>query len=897
MGRYECSEAGASKFWEIRVEGTTLTTRYGRIGAKGTSSEKSFGSEDEAQEAAAKLIREKTGKGYALVGEATAEPDAGAGAKKAAGGAAKKPRGVATTLPPFDGVEPKVLQAVASKVQKKADADSYKVSQMLSEGSGVAYGRIGALAWHLVQHGALAAERHYGVLSYLSESASREADPVVVAELCTRLPEAFQPLMKRGYTVMTLLDAYPLDLDRLLVRTYHRDPEAFRSRFDRMKPNIQRAIRFIQGRCGEPVAPEEAADVLDQLARGQASGYGLLTNNDVPVVHEGNLVEHRLQSFENLDHLAERFGTREAWIQALLKYARTGSWTQLRSMWLALQHAPIEELGTLIAGRDANTSSDELQRLPDLLLKDRADTAEALVDAALAIPDDLRQPERGREVRELMLLCAFRKYQAEGREVPVTLDEKLEFKSFPSYSYKPINDLGVTALHGLPRERVVAMAERLLASEFREYLTAAPLAAHFDAGLFERLLAISVQRDNIPHGILARCGAQALPSLVQRLEEAAQNKKRGWHRLVLSCMAEMAEQGQPVAPEYEALVTFDREGGEDLGYTDSAREAMLGRIVRALPLERRVPLVMDRVRSEKYPVRPMAHLDKDAPSEAWNEAALRLIELRNSVKSGDLRTIYEAVGDVLVDALEPNMPQSGGDANLLSTLRNGLPHQQFQRLEKALAGAKETEHQALLRLTKEAQGASRLRTYVLQRVWSHNEDRGYTARPGSLTVSGGKAPGLDEASVPRDGKGEPHKHLFTLDLDDLPELRTNWPGARAVAYFCPEPERGERYDEAIWVPIPMDAEVKAVDGDPIAVVALDVPTDLFRRSKEPSVAMLRKMIFNAAGHVLGEPLWIQEEEGGDGAWVMQVNESLSEANTGDAGSLYVYTRGTTFQCH
>ena len=35
MSRYELSEGSSNKFWEIAVEGSSVVTRYGRIGTKG----------------------------------------------------------------------------------------------------------------------------------------------------------------------------------------------------------------------------------------------------------------------------------------------------------------------------------------------------------------------------------------------------------------------------------------------------------------------------------------------------------------------------------------------------------------------------------------------------------------------------------------------------------------------------------------------------------------------------------------------------------------------------------------------------------------------------------------------------------------------------------------------
>lgn len=62
--RFEMVEGSASKFWEVTENGASLTIRYGRIGTNGQTQEKSFADEAKASAAAAKLIAEKTGKGY-----------------------------------------------------------------------------------------------------------------------------------------------------------------------------------------------------------------------------------------------------------------------------------------------------------------------------------------------------------------------------------------------------------------------------------------------------------------------------------------------------------------------------------------------------------------------------------------------------------------------------------------------------------------------------------------------------------------------------------------------------------------------------------------------------------------------------------------------------------------
>tara|TARA_R110002073_G_scaffold320759_7_gene496529 strand:+ start:17808 stop:18140 length:333 start_codon:yes stop_codon:yes gene_type:complete len=54
----------SNKFWEIEVEGTSCTTRYGKVGATGRTTEKSFATDKAAQSFAEKQIASKTRKGY-----------------------------------------------------------------------------------------------------------------------------------------------------------------------------------------------------------------------------------------------------------------------------------------------------------------------------------------------------------------------------------------------------------------------------------------------------------------------------------------------------------------------------------------------------------------------------------------------------------------------------------------------------------------------------------------------------------------------------------------------------------------------------------------------------------------------------------------------------------------
>ncbi len=61
---FENTADGASKFWEVSVSGTGVTTRWGKIGSDGQTKTKTFATAEKAHAEADKLVKEKTAAGY-----------------------------------------------------------------------------------------------------------------------------------------------------------------------------------------------------------------------------------------------------------------------------------------------------------------------------------------------------------------------------------------------------------------------------------------------------------------------------------------------------------------------------------------------------------------------------------------------------------------------------------------------------------------------------------------------------------------------------------------------------------------------------------------------------------------------------------------------------------------
>ena len=65
--RFEMTDGGSAKFWEVASDGCEVTVRYGRIGTTGQAKAKTFVDEATALRHMEGLIQEKTAKGYAEV--------------------------------------------------------------------------------------------------------------------------------------------------------------------------------------------------------------------------------------------------------------------------------------------------------------------------------------------------------------------------------------------------------------------------------------------------------------------------------------------------------------------------------------------------------------------------------------------------------------------------------------------------------------------------------------------------------------------------------------------------------------------------------------------------------------------------------------------------------------
>jgi len=130
---FEFSDGKSHKFWKITLDGSSHTVHFGRVGTDGQTRTKSFASAAGAQASYDKLIKQKTGKGYALAGGA-AKTAKSASRAKAPAKVKNKPKKKKPS--PSTASEPRPADVNSTRSAPKlyrVDADKFTGKQWTSE--------------------------------------------------------------------------------------------------------------------------------------------------------------------------------------------------------------------------------------------------------------------------------------------------------------------------------------------------------------------------------------------------------------------------------------------------------------------------------------------------------------------------------------------------------------------------------------------------------------------------------------------------------------------------------------------------------------------------------------------------------------------------------------------
>lgn len=885
--RFEFVEGGTSKFWEITEAGLTFTVRYGRIGAAGQTQEKSFATEGLARAAAAKVIAEKTGKGYVEVAaadaaapdhtvasepapEATsavatagavapdAPPPAAAGSRRSTstGGPPKAPKSAAAKpekreVPAFTFYNGKSLgaRALANAAERFAAAtDSrswYEASTRISHSEF----EVDRVLLHMLTHGVFAPTNRLNAVRCAAPLLA--AEPDVALSVMAGLDEALlAPSRSSAPPILAFLP--------VLARVQRDAPADLRAAT--LPPTLAAGALLVRALAGDDVTSDEGAAVvalIGALVPYSASNIKVLDADDRPAS----------VSSEALGAALLRAGG-PRWIRTIPNPGHVPAEVAIP----ALADEPLEEVGRVLSlfnKEILDVRTEAPARFFEVAATLHEQPAGFMRAAGVRLathPDQI--PAGGEDLlhpRDVFDDPGF------GKLGMARLDAWAErwLRQFPgaitatepedeAYSVG-VGLLGL-ALLGVPFSEAMA---RTLLGQPRPYTHAPEL---IDVrGWFERTSSFTSD------GALVW-----IPRLVQLASEHDGDVARCLRITLAAAVRRVVGDIPDVVDDVLSL-------GDPVDY-DTGRAVT--EAIQSLPAARAERVIARTAHLLKDPYEELDFACADASDAAVRRYARLVARGRDS---GDMWDHARKLGD-----LGPRFGPALATALAGETLSDSF----FERLERSvdadvLAHVRDAVGTNVLDLVQEmralADGGPTTRVYVLS--------------PGEGAVGlariGGKPPGFSTEDVPRH-RGRKLAHAFTVDLARVPELAARYPGARTLTVWVQAYSEDTPRAQAL---IPRtDAELSAIPGEggeALDLLALDVPTAIFDEAPNERAAYARRLLYQRPGFLLGGPLWLQMGPSGlDPAFVGQYDERIAPSvNLGDAGICYSFTDRAEWQCH
>ncbi len=559
MERWERTVDGRTEYWELEREAEALTEREGVAGAGPAVRETLCDTTAMAESVAARMAARRERAGFTRV----------SGAPESA------PRAdVQAPRPTYAGLTEERLDALANAVQKAVAGDAHKLAMAIHKVVGAWERRVPA-AWFLVEHGLVPAERMPGLWDLLAEQPALVA-PEALFALLTRLPtgDAFAKLYKYGPPPW-FTEGFDRGLDELLFAAYQLRRDLFDAREAELPAPVRVALDLVRGRSGAPVAAERAQVVLRQIAKAQCE-HGLASNWEMARVEGGAVARPRLADRHAVRAVALRFGSLDAWREAMAGAAVRAPELSVFNQYDGLAACPLADLASKLAGAFSFSTDEELALIL-ALLGERADPPEALVDAASRVEGVGHHRAR---VRDMLAVLAAGRFGDAGRAVPEAVDALLDL-SFFSGVYRASVEPYVKGMAALPRARALAFAERSLATDHGYPQGLAPLLAHPDDALLARIFDKDVSHGYLDPRVVGRFGAAALAHLARVWEATPRDRRRARQAQVLEALATAADRGETVDPSWARYIDFEPPDAQS-AHVDPSYEALRARARKAL---------------------------------------------------------------------------------------------------------------------------------------------------------------------------------------------------------------------------------------------------------------------------------------------------------------------------
>ncbi len=788
-----------------------------------------------------------------------APPAKAKGAKKRA--SKKSPANKAKSLPRFGSLSAKKVESIVAKLAKLKPGDAYKAPNIL-EKAGLGWGEHGPFCWYLAQH-RLLPPTHATIFGELADSVW-SVDAEAVFAVVPRLA------VKNHYLLMPGWSQYA---DTIVWRAQELDSARLEKVLEGAKVALRLGIQLVRGRCGVSVDDADRSAILEGLATVEASAYGLPRSSGV----NGTRLHLEGGPYAAATDLTCLFGTEAEWTSALAKTTKAAKFQTLQYVSPGLAALPLDEFVKAL-GKAQLDSSKKLPAQLAALVELRADDPVALANEAWKLSKGRAQYMR----QDLLLLAMGR---MEPGTVPEGLEDEVDWGRFISYA-TPWSGGQVEgaayrrALEVLGAARTHALATPMLEQAWGQSNILPLMSVHYDESLVARLFALP---DAINYGrIFGPLGMRVMPQLLAALETRPKAKRRKvLEQGVRAVLGFVGRSGETFGEEYDRHLTCL--SGEP--YWQTEERAIFLDALSGMPDARRVAVLERLFEETKQIERPFLGVSKVEDAGFRERAARRIVQGFGKVHDRQtLKTGLEALGPKGIELFRPALLEGAPDTKIFAELRACFDEKTVDKIQKKSGAVEEKPFARLVRLASERANQAAQRIYLLER---RDIDPSVPApRSGSWSRSRAKG-----------GDGE-LDNVITLDLEEIPELASRFPNARALELVGTDLEGGEDWECAQLRPLGADAAAPA-GGNRISVVPVDVPSAIFDYDEcqnDPVLGELRRLVFNRPGYVLGEPMFIQEDYGGEG-FVMQLSEDIGDINLGDSGSLYVFEHSVYMQCY
>ncbi|MCS6796280.1 MAG: toxin-antitoxin system YwqK family antitoxin [Raineya sp.] len=803
------------------------------------------------------------------------------------------------------------FQKIAEKINTQKDY--YKKTDVLIKKFG--YEGITPALWHLITHNYLDINKHSDLFYELT---APNAEIFFTADKVIKILQKLHLVnIPSNYGLTPYWNIY---LDKMTFYAYHQNPRAFDDSFDSFTEQAQKGFCMILARSGKTFPEKYKKEILHDIAT-QVTRFGSLGQAKTGQNKQEFIYYISTNEIVEVGILNSDGGFNEAFYKFIENFGSYAEWQRQLLTTCLNNHANIQPAKCQDAFLTANVeqfcnllkrcSYFGYQKLHNLFISRNFSISE-LEKCAQLLDDGWQKGYKA----EIALTVAILQCQDQNLPVPEWYDEWLSLSSFYWGETNGILfdglDFTKKALEYLGKERAYRIILAKLESQY-EWEKGFAFLTWIDKKDWDKFF-IKLQSSHNQNLYYARSfiiflSELDLAVLEEKVNQFSQNQVIYEIFIAsivvhLSNLAEKRNHWDEKFDEYIKLHIWKSQYQDDFEYY---LLPYYKKVASFLPSERVEKIFLPQINlNESTFGRIFGIMNEKTPVSLLQKAAETLVQASTSQISKARRYVYNYILDYR-ESVSPYFVklalQKGAKGEILEAFQEGLSKQKYEQILQELnmqTSAQSSKIAAIKSMCEKylAQNPEVATTtiYYLEPLY----DQKPTAD--SLNYIGKHAP-IHKELIPTCHKKK-MQHIFTLDIRTMPLLAKRvLQDTIAISFFVFEPEYNEAYEPfnnqtAILFLKENDIQQtkKETDSYTFQITELQVPNEIFDYECNEEAAEIRKKVFQAPCYVLGEPIWLQDEQH-QGNFILQFDETFGGVNLGDGGVMYVFEDTAFWQCY